>query len=684
MRVRFTILFSILFYTISFGASLKDGVIDLSKPENEGKPLLISGYADLYWREHLNLNEVENTTPSASILLPGVWNGIIIDSAKLPGTGYATISFRITAEEEKRKQLAISIPTIFSSYRLFLDSTELTRCGDAQCRPEATIIDYFPHVVEFELPRDTARMIFQISNFTNDKGGPWQPMFIGEKAVIQRLKERHYSYDLFLSGGLFAFSITYLLSFIIMRQGLSRELSLYFSLFTGMTLIKLLVTSEKILFNLFPEIPTSIFIHFEYFSLFLSLLFYHSYIHNLYKPFSHMRVLIFYRYSLLILTGFSMLTPLIIHSQTIPVVQVLAIILLFYHFYLSFACFKTERAKSLILFFSTIILAFSIIHDIFQNYSKGFSYTLIPLGIVIVSMFQSYIFSKSILQVMQERSKYSKKLAAMNNTLSKFVPQQFFKLLKRTPTSIQLGDQINRKMSVMFVDIRNLEKITDKMNHKEQFTLISTFLDRISPIITSYGGVIDKFIGDSAMAVFPRKPENAVNASLAILSLYYNNSILEGSQQIRPGIGIHYGQMTLGVIGNAERMENTVIGDAVNTAARMKSLTHRFDTDLIVSYEVLKNLFLKNDAFHIRSLGTLAVKGKREHTTIHEIFYVSPHTNSAKLLTNDQFEDAIIFYEKGQYTKAKSLFEECLSVNPNDHAVKVFIEKCEHAVTAAL
>jgi len=382
------------------------------------------------------------------------------------------------------------------------------------------------------------------------------------------------------------------------------------------------------------------------------------------------------QYVTITLTSFSLLTPQNVHSYTIMPFQILLLIMLAYHLTISIRSYKQERSKSVILFWGTAILLITVGHDIAQGYGYGFVIPLVPLGGVIVSMLHSYYVARNSHMLFQEREHYSNKLAAINRTLTRFVPDQFFTLLDKTPTTIAIGCQIRRKMAVAFCDIRNLSTLTTSMNSEEKYALVSFFLKEVTPLFASYGGFIDKYIGDSVMVIFPDKPEDAMKASLAILSHFYSDRVAKECAGVRVGIGIHYGPMTLGVIGAEERMENTVIGDAVNTASRMQSLTNRFDADLIVSNEVLSGGRFENETFHLRSLGTLAVKGKRERTTIQEIFFVVEGQESSKLHSRNSFEQAIVFYEAGQFEMAEQLFRQSLETSPDDTAARAFAESC--------
>ncbi len=682
--LRLLLLFSIFFPISTFASSLSSGVLDLSLMENRDKSMPILGEVSLYWKRFLTSSQLDTATPSASMTLPGVWDNVVLNDSLIGASGYGTIMFRVAASPYARQHLAILLTPVFSSYRLYVDSTLVVKCGDPQRRPESTISASKPKLAEFSFVGDTAKIIMHITNFTNNQGGPWQTIYVGAKKAVFRQFQIHQLYDLFLLGGILAFTLAYFFTFFMIKHDRSRMISLWFALYTSMLFIRLLTTSTHSAYILIPVVPTSLVKHLEYLSFFLAPLFYHCYIHLLFESVSSKRVMILVRYVALVLSGISVLTPQIIHSQAVMPFQIFILLLMVYQIIISILAYRQDERKSAVLFISTVILFISVGHDIAQGYGYGLTIPLIPLAGVATAIVQTYYVARNSHFMFVERDHCAQRLSAVNDTLSCFVPNQFFSLLGKSPATIEVGTQIRKRMAVAFCDIRNLTSLSADMGNEEKFGFVTAFLKEVTPIFSRHGGFIDKYIGDSVMVIFPEKPEDSMKASLEILSHFHSPDLSQDCAKIRVGIGIHYGIMTLGVIGADERMENTVIGDAVNTASRMQSLTHKFDADLIVSNEVLSGGRFENETFHLRSLGALAVKGKRERTTIQEIFFVTDGQNSPKLESRNSFEQAIVFYEAGQYAQAEQLFLQALQVSPNDAAANAFLDSCRHGGTQIL
>jgi len=186
---------------------------------------------------------------------------------------------------------------------------------------------------------------------------------------------------------------------------------------------------------------------------------------------------------------------------------------------------------------------------------------------------------------------------------------------------IALGDQTLRDMTILFSDIRSFTTLSESMSPEENFRFINSYLSRIGPLVRHSGGFIDKYIGDAIMALFPERPERAIESALSMqraLVVYNGHRHKSGFLPIRVGIGMHHGTLSLGTIGETNRMDTTVISDAVNIASRLENLTKRYGAQIIVSAALLGHL-AESGPIASRYLDRVRVKGKRHFIDIHEI-----------------------------------------------------------------
>ena len=157
---------------------------------------------------------------------------------------------------------------------------------------------------------------------------------------------------------------------------------------------------------------------------------------------------------------------------------------------------------------------------------------------------------------------------------------------------------------------------------------MNDFLSRVGPVVSENGGFIDKYIGDAIMALF-ESPVDALNAGMGMeraLHALNQERALEGRAEIKIGIGINTGDLMLGIVGESSRMEGTVIGDAVNLASRLESLTKKYNTPFLISENTLAAIRadLGEEAFlevenRVRLVDLVQAKGRQGKTRVYEV-----------------------------------------------------------------
>ncbi|MEG5085387.1 MULTISPECIES: protein kinase domain-containing protein [unclassified Microcoleus] len=283
-----------------------------------------------------------------------------------------------------------------------------------------------------------------------------------------------------------------------------------------------------------------------------------------------------------------------------------------------------------------------------------------------------------------ERIRFTAELFLLNKAYERFVPNQFLQFLEKSSIiDVELGDQVQLEMSVLFSDIRDFTTLSETMTPEDNFKFINSYLSRMEPVINENHGFIDKYIGDAIMALFSGEADNAVKAGIAMLhrlAEYNEYCANAGCATIQIGIGINTGSLMLGTVGGPNRMDGTVISDAVNLASRVESLTKNYGVALLITQPTYGRL--KNPSqYAIRTLDTVKVKGKSEAVTIYEVFDAdSPEIKQAKLATLELFAEARALYSEGKFFEAARLFEECWRQNQGDRVAKIYWERCESAL----
>jgi class 3 adenylate cyclase len=264
---------------------------------------------------------------------------------------------------------------------------------------------------------------------------------------------------------------------------------------------------------------------------------------------------------------------------------------------------------------------------------------------------------------------------------SRFVPNELLRILDIDDIRrVRSGYRVEREMTVLISDIRGYTALLEDMNVSDASNLAMGFLRAVEvPIITS-NGLIQDVRGDEILAVFESGPDNAVRAGLAILrSLREHNRerLAHGSQELRVGIGINTGVVGVGLVGGVNRMVLTIIGDAVNLAARIESANKRYGSALLISDATYAGL-VNRDQFHIRRMERVMVVNRRRPVTVYEVYDEDPASlREAKLSAQPAFDEAFALFEAGDVTKARAAFEQCRRLLPDDPIAAMHIAHCD-------
>ncbi len=279
---------------------------------------------------------------------------------------------------------------------------------------------------------------------------------------------------------------------------------------------------------------------------------------------------------------------------------------------------------------------------------------------------------------------YIESISRINEANSRFVPKQFLEYLgKENISDIQLGDQVQKEMTIMFCDIRDFTGISEDMTPRENFNFLNNYLGYMEPVIGHNSGFVDKYIGDSIMALFSKNAEDAINAAIEMrIKLVEFNQVISqfGKPPIDNGIGIHTGNLMLGVVGGEGRMDGTVISDAVNLTSRLEGLTKLYGGSIIISEDTLIRL---NDPslYNFRFLDIVKVKGRKEAVYIFEILDGEPEEiKKLKVETKDEFGTALQLYKNMQFEQALEMFITIYTINPQDKASNIYIQRCKKLI----
>ena len=274
-------------------------------------------------------------------------------------------------------------------------------------------------------------------------------------------------------------------------------------------------------------------------------------------------------------------------------------------------------------------------------------------------------------------------LSKVNLAYERFVPVEFLRLLERDSIiDIELGDSVEREMAVMFTDMRFYSSITERLDPRTNFDFVSGYFRRIGPHVQENGGVVNTFLGDGLMALFPggQAPQDAIRASVEMqldLDRFNAERASRGAEPVRTGIGLHVGDLVLGILGDRYRRAGNVVSDAVNTASRIEGLTGHYGIRIAASREIIDRLPDPSELRH-REIDRVRVKGRDRPVSVCEVFAADPQEEAdLKAQTLDTFGEALAELRYGNFGHARVGFAEVLRANPRDTAADVLLRRCD-------
>jgi adenylate cyclase len=276
-------------------------------------------------------------------------------------------------------------------------------------------------------------------------------------------------------------------------------------------------------------------------------------------------------------------------------------------------------------------------------------------------------------------------LQQTERAFGRLIPHQLLALMgKSNILDVKLGDQFELKLTVMSTDIRNFTTLSENMTPQENFNFLNSYLAQMTPVISSHRGIIDKYIGDSILALFTHSTDDAVSGAIHMLEnleKYNSGRARAGYAPMQIGIGLNTGLAMIGTVGGTSRMDSTVIGDVVNLASRIEDATKTYYCPLLISQNTLYDLAAPGK-YDIRFLDRIRVKGKTQPLSIYEVFdNNSIKVRDAKRANKAKFEAAIAYYHLKEINRAIDLLTECVDTSPKDIPARIYLTRCEQYLT---
>ncbi len=270
-------------------------------------------------------------------------------------------------------------------------------------------------------------------------------------------------------------------------------------------------------------------------------------------------------------------------------------------------------------------------------------------------------------------------------TLERYVSKNLVAEILENPDSYYSSLRgVRVPVTILFSDLIGFTTLAEKADPEALVAQLNEYLSRMTSEIFSNGGTLDKFIGDAIMAVWGNvrslgTTQDAKSCARAALGMRRELSQLnqawreQGRMGLGMGIGVNHGEVIVGNIGSQERMDPTVIGDAVNLASRLEGLTRIYGVDMLVGASVAE---LVRDEVYLRSVARVQVKGKTKPVDVFTFVAArGEETDPEFLKWLETYEEALEKFRARDFTDAKILFSRFLEFYPDDLLAKMYLQR---------
>jgi len=589
----------------------------------------LDGSWEFFWQTLLEPN-APTPPPTGAFKLPGVWNGYPVDGKALGGEGYATFRLVVRVPRPNGTTYALKLPGMYSAYRLYVNESLVASNGvvgttratsQPESRPQLALL---PETLLAASPQERdgslrLTLLLQVANFSYYQGGAWDSLYFGEATQIGALRERNIAIGYLVAGSLVIMGLYHLTLFWLRKKD---RTPLSFGILSLLLAVRGLFSGELFLFTFFPQLSWEGGLKLLFGVLYaipaVSLTFFVGMF-----PSEGNRTALRITQALGVGTVLTVLvSPARVYSALLPVMVVAVSLIVLYTVVICWRAAVRRRNGALIVLVGMSAYLLAGVNDLLNEIAFIHTGYFTTLGFWFFIFAQSFVLSMRFAHAFVSVEQLSESLLQTNEVFVRFVPKPFLRLLgDREITAIQLGDQVQREMAILFSDIRSFTTLSETMTPAENFAFMNAYLARVGPAIRANEGIIDKYLGDGVMALFPGEPSTAIRAALAMrqsLREFNDEHQKQGRVPIEIGVGIHTGNLMLGTIGENERMECTVISDAVNIASRLDGLTSTYHAPILISGDMKARLG-EESGFSFRFLDTVTLRGRTQAIEIYEV-----------------------------------------------------------------
>lgn len=534
--------------------------------------------------------------------------------------GYASYAIRITGFSPE-KVYAMYFPRTSSACAAFLNGKQFYASGTPGKTFEEEIFDWNTEIALLPISDDqSAELVIYVSNFHDRNPGIEMPFYIGLYTAIQAKK----SIDKLITSSIFSLLLAMATFFISLFLFYRKETpACLFGLLCFSFAIRTLCYNDLLLKDFFPALSSLIMFRLGYLTFpacgaFTFLFIFDLFIKNKMK-WAYICIV-----PLVIYAVMTIVCPMYVFINLLVAVQFYVIFLALVVCGIVLYAFKCKKTFSLLFLISFLLFFAAMVFDVLISNGIITAPFISHFAVMFMLVSMAFIIIRHFVSAFETQKSLIETIAETNMSFQRFFPNEFMQFLnKKNVIDIALGDNTYKNMFVAFIHLGIKADLITDTDREELLALYNTVVQAANPIIRQHKGFIDKYLAEGLMVLFYGTAEETLNCVIDITHLIEKLNIHRKKVSLSPihiSSGIHYGKLMMGTIGEAERMDTTVISDVVNIASRMHSYATKKDVHVMMSEPVRTQLpesyWRTHTCFYH---GKIQFHGKQRLTNVYEV-----------------------------------------------------------------
>lgn len=562
---------------------------------------------DFYWGRFVPLQWDEE--PELIVSVPSRWNDYDLPEWAVEyankGQGSGTYRLKITGLKPDTNYSFLTYKAAYTAFKVYAYDKLIFTSGQPEVNWEKTKMEQYNDFATFMTDSNGEVILtFFVSNFDYRRGGLTKEIKIQETKKYKSVFFRKVGVFGIVSGVLFTIVLYCMILFIVTKD----KANFYLSIFTSTILSRVMFEIFPMTKFFLPEITFSVMLRIEYLAPMLAPGIFTLYLDSLNK-----NIFKFCKSWILALPSFvfvilDIVLPVKVLNTIVPAFEIWLYLSTISN--LIFVFINMFKQRDMITYFTVatlIIIGLGGLTQILLLYGIDISngHSFLAEAFILYAVMQITLLAWIQNRNMIKQVELNNYLEEVNKSSYRFVPKELITLFnKQNITELKAGEMHSSDMAILSADIRNFTAISEQHSEYHIFEMLNSYLKQIAPIIRKNNGLIEKYLGDGIIAIFPGNVMDSLSCAIEMQEQMVNirNEFSQkGFPEIKIGIGIHYGQVIIGTGGNNDRITEIAISQDIDKAIETEAKTKIYKRPVLVTKQVFlameQNPQIKNYSF---------------------------------------------------------------------------------------